>query len=92
MTTQGGEEVASRAPETADGEANVDGGPKSSTVVYYGEHRQILFGPLPPPEGPDLVKLDAKRAGGTPTTPAMAAGVADRPMAYEEVVGLLDSN
>jgi hypothetical protein len=33
-----------------------------------------------------------KRAGGTPTTPAMAAGVADRPWTYERVVGLLDSN
>ena len=33
-----------------------------------------------------------KRAGGAPSTPAMAAGVSDRPMTYEQVVGLLDSN
>ncbi len=30
-------------------------------------------------------------AGGTPTTPAMATGVATRPYSYEQVIGLLDS-
>ncbi len=33
-----------------------------------------------------------KRAGGTPTTPAMAAGVATKTWSYEDVVGLLGSN
>lgn len=29
--------------------------------------------------------------GGRPTTPAMAAGIADRPWKYEQIVGLLDN-
>lgn len=33
-----------------------------------------------------------KAAGGHPTTPAMAAGLATKPWTYEEVVGLLGSN
>ncbi len=32
-----------------------------------------------------------KAAGGTPTTPAMAAMLATRPYSYEDVIALLDS-
>lgn len=66
--------------------------PRDSWAASHGQHLKTPFSRTPQATMPQSRNIEAKRADGVRTTPAMAAKVADHVWSLFEISSLLDPN